>query len=54
MKIPTSVQEANALLALRKDTLRELQSEVKEIESEVLILEKYIEKENNKTQLKMF
>jgi hypothetical protein len=42
MKTPSNKQEANALLALRLDTKRELQAELLEVNDEIKQLESYI------------
>lgn len=51
---PKSIQEANALLALRNDTKRELLSDLSELDNEIKMLQNYIKQENDKKQCKLF
>jgi hypothetical protein len=50
---PKSIQEANALLALRNDTKRELLSDLSELDNEIKMLENYIKQENDKKQWRL-
>ena len=50
---PKSIQEANALLALRTDTKRELLSDLSELDNEIKMLENYIKQENDKKQWRL-
>ena len=54
MKTPSSKQQANALLALRLDTKRELLAELAEINDEIKQLENYIKMCNDNEQMKLF
>ena len=54
MKTPNNRQEANALLALRLDTKRELQAELFEINDEIKQLENYIKMCQDSDQIKLF
>lgn len=51
---PKSIQEANALIALRNDTKRELLAELNELDNELKMLENYIKQENDKKHGKLF
>ncbi|QCQ59799.1 hypothetical protein barba138A_phanotate29 [Rheinheimera phage vB_RspM_barba_13-8A] len=54
MKTPNNRQEANALLALRLHTKRELQAELFEINDEIKQLENYIKMCQDSDQIKLF
>lgn len=51
---PKSKQEANALLALRLDTKREVLAELSELNDEIKCLENYIKQCNDKDQMNLF
>lgn len=54
MNTPKNKQEANALLALRLDTKRQLLADLSEINDEIKQLENYIKECNDREQLRLF